>query len=88
MSYKIEFVKSAIKEFHKLPKDINQRVIKILNILKMDPLSEILKVRKLRGRENLFRIRVGDYRIIYSVENSETIIIFRIRHRKDVYENI
>jgi len=86
--YRIEFAKSACKEFQKLPNTIQKRIIKTLDILKTDPFNEILKIRKLRGRENLFRIRVGDYRIIYSVESSEMLFIFRIRHRKDVYENI
>ncbi len=88
MSYRIEFVRSAAKEFRKLPKDIQKRVLKTLQMLEIDPYSEVLKIRKLRTRSDLFRVRIGDYRMVYSVENERTIVIFRVRHRKDVYDHL
>ncbi len=42
--------------------------------------------RKLQGSESAYRIRVGDYRIVYSVEmESHSLVVVRVRHRKDVY---
>ena len=87
MKYKIELFKSAAREFSSLPKDVQARAVKIFNILQIDPFSEILKIRKLKGHRDLFRIRVGDYRIIYKIEEP-SILIVRIRHRKNVYENL
>ena len=42
--------------------------------------------RKLRGEQNLWRIRIGDYRVVYSVDDRQRIVdIVRIRHRREVY---
>jgi mRNA interferase RelE/StbE len=87
VSYSIEFLKSAAKEFKKLPKLIQSKTINTLKMVEVDPYSEVLKMRKIRGKENLFRIRIGDYRLIYAIENS-CIVIVRIRHRKNVYDNL
>ena len=88
MTYRIEFVSSAEKEFKRLPRDIQERLLKVFKILEIDPYSEILKIRKIQGRDELFRIRKGAYRLIYSMELSSKIVIIRIRHRKDVYHHL
>ncbi|HBQ20931.1 MAG: hypothetical protein A2Z91_08760 [Deltaproteobacteria bacterium GWA2_38_16] len=88
MTYRIEFVSSAEKEFKRLPRDIQERLLKVFKILEIDPYSEILKIRKIQGRDDLFRIRIGAYRLIYSMELSSKIVIIRIRHRKDVYHHL
>lgn len=86
MSYKVEFVSSAAKEYKKLPSDVQSRILTTLRILQIDPFAEILNIRKIRGRRNLFRIRMGEYRLIYSIENQSTLLIIRVRHRKDAYQ--
>jgi len=84
--YKILFQKSAYKEYRALPIDIKKRVDRVLEMLSIDPLSEVLKFKKIRGKENHYRIRVGDYRIIYSPQHDTLIIrVIRIGHRRDVY---
>ena len=84
--YKVVFQKSAYKEYKALPKKIKNRVDEVLEILSINPLSEVLRYRKVRGKENHFRVRVGDYRIIYSPVNEVLVVrVIRIGHRKDVY---
>jgi mRNA interferase RelE/StbE len=86
--YKILFQKSAYKEYQALPKTVRLRVDQALEILSIDPFSEILKFKKIRGKENHYRIRVGDYRIIYSPQKATLIVrVIRIGHRKDVYRH-
>lgn len=60
--------------------------------------AEVLKLKanpkpfgshKLSGGSNYFRIRVGDYRVVYEVnEKDKTVLLYRIRHRKDIYKNL
>ena len=84
--YRIEFVKSARKEFSQVPKEIRERVLEALDILSKNPFSEFLKIKKLKGADSLYRIRLGDYRLVYEVQNSVLIIIvIKIGHRKDIY---
>jgi mRNA interferase RelE/StbE len=59
-----------------------------LEILSIDPLSEVLRFRKIRGKENHYRILLGDYRIIYSPQMTMLIVrVIRIGHRRDVYRH-
>lgn len=45
--------------------------------------------RKLSGGTNYFRIRVGNYRIVYEIDEQEkTVLLYRVRHRKDIYKNL
>lgn len=86
--YKVLFQKSAFKEYQKLPKQVRSKVDECLEVLAVNPLSEILRFKKIRGRENHYRIRVGDYRIIYSPQNDHLIVrVIRIGNRKDVYRH-
>ena len=86
-SYSIRFTKSAKKEFHKLPKKIQARVVEALNVLATNPYSELLKVKKLRGEEELFRTRIGDYRLLYQVQGGKLIVlVIKIGHRREVYK--
>ena len=88
MKYQVNFFSSAVKEFHKLPKDIQEKALHVVDMLRIDPYSEVLKIRKLKGGEDLFRIRIGNYRLIYKIESSSSLLVVRIRHRKDVYKDL
>ena len=84
--YKILFQKSAYKEYKSLPQSVRLRVDQALEMLSIDPLSEVLRFKKIRGKENHYRIQVGDYRIIYSPQTAALIVrVIRIGHRRDVY---
>lgn len=83
-SYQIEIKPSASKELGKLPRQMAIRVVASIKELADNPYPS--GVKKLSGFDRTFRIRVGDYRVLYDIyENRLVIEIIRIRHRKDVY---
>ena len=83
-SYRIEWKPSAAKELKRLPRDIVPRVVKAVGELADEPFPS--DVVKLQGSQFTYRIRVGDYRVIYTVVTNVLVIeIVRVRHRRDVY---
>ena len=81
--YRIYFRKSTAKELEKLPKSELSRIVKNIELLAEDPKPQ--GCEKLSG-ETLYRVRQGDYRIVYSIQDNElTIWVVKIGHRKDVY---
>lgn len=83
-SYRIEWKSSAYKELQKLPRPMISKIVAAVADLSDDPYPS--GVKKLIGSERSYRIRVGDYRVIYEIIENELIIeIIRVRHRKDVY---
>ncbi len=83
-SYQIEFKSSALKELEKLPRQIIPRAIAAIKRLAENPYPQ--GVKKLAGFERTYRVRVGDYRIMYEIHEDRLIIeIIRVKHRKDVY---
>ena len=83
--YVIRFKKSAEKELERLPIQAIKRISKAIDALTENPRPTGSK--KLEGqKESLWRIRVGDYRVIYQIEEVIKIVeIRRIGHRKDIY---
>ncbi len=87
MAYRIEFKPSAAKEFSQLPKNIQKRIAAKVNTLADNPRPR--GVEKLEGRENRYRIRVGDYRVIYEIHNEVLLVlVVRIGHRREVYRGL
>jgi mRNA interferase RelE/StbE len=85
-AYRIEFVKSAEKEFARLPGRIRSKVTEALSLLAQNPYSELLNVKKLKGAAEVFRFRIGDYRVLYEVRNkSLVVVVIKIGNRRDVY---
>ncbi len=83
-SYTIEFTRSAEKDLRKLDRQIIPRVLSAIEDLQTDPRP--VQSRKLVGSDHTHRIRVGDYRVIYNIEDTLLVVsIERIRHRKDAY---
>jgi len=83
--YKIEWKHSAVWELKQLPKETISKILKAIEELTSNPFPP--KTRKLEGSEKSFRIRIGDYRIVYSVYSKTlTIEIVRVGHRKDIYK--
>ncbi|MEK6751628.1 MAG: type II toxin-antitoxin system RelE/ParE family toxin [Chloroflexota bacterium] len=83
-SYQIEWKNSAYKELQKLPRPMIAKVVAAVSDLANGPFPH--GVKKLVGSEFSYRIRIGDYRVVYEVfENRLIIEIVRVRHRKDVY---
>jgi len=80
--YTVNFKKSAVKELHKLPNAEISRIIKLIDKLSIDPRPRGCK--KLKGYRDLWRVRSGSYRVIYSIEDHILIIeVLEIAHRKD-----
>ena len=85
-SYKIEWKQSARKELKKLQKKTISRILQIIETLSDNPHPP--RSRKLHGTEYTYRLRAGDYRIIYSVYSAiVTIEIVKIGHRKEIYRS-
>jgi mRNA interferase RelE/StbE len=85
--YSVTFARSARKELEKLPPSAAQRVIERIEILMTHPRPS--GAIKLHGNKDLWRLRVGDYRVIYSIDDSTRVIdISAVRHRRDVYRDI
>ena len=84
MGFRIELTKAALRDLKALQKRDLIRIDAHILSLAETPLPR--GVKKLAGEEDLFRIRVGDYRIIYTIQEKESVIlIIRIRHRRDAY---
>jgi mRNA interferase RelE/StbE len=82
--YTIEFTSSAQKEILHLPVLIQQRLEPIFNNLERQPRPHGCK--KITGRLNTWRIRIGDYRILYEInDRANMILVFHILHRKEIY---
>lgn len=83
-SYNIQWKKSAEKDLLNIDHQQIPRIIKSVESLIKNPFPN--QSLKLHGTNKLYRIRIGDYRVIYQVNNNENILtIFYVRHRKDVY---
>jgi mRNA interferase RelE/StbE len=82
--YTILLSNHARKALGKLERLVQERIVVALDLLKSDPRPP--KAVKLRGEDDVWRIRVGDYRILYEVIDNELVVwIVRIANRKDVY---
>ena len=83
MSHEVRIIPSAEKEMNRLPSTVHARLSKKLLSLGDNPRPR--GVRKLSGREE-YRLRVGDYRILYVIDDSKHIVtILAVGHRREVY---
>ena len=82
--YAITFARSARRELETFDASIVRRVISKIDGLAQDPRPS--GSRKLQGEQDLWRIRIGDYRVVYSIDDRQRIVdIVRIRHRREAY---
>ena len=85
--YRIELVRDAEKFIRNQNKALQTKLIAILRKLAENPRPP--KATKLKGLYELYRVRVGSYRIVYTIEDQKLLIlIVRIAHRKDVYKRL
>jgi mRNA interferase RelE/StbE len=83
--YRIVFRKSAEKQLLKLPGPVGQKIIELIKPLSDNPIPA--NALKMSGFDNIYRLRSGVYRIIYSIENKELVIeIIKIGHRQNIYK--
>ncbi len=85
MSYEVKITSAAHRQLAALPKDILRRIDSKILSLADNPRPP--GVKKLKAEENLYRIRVGDYRVVYTIDDlTSTVVVVKIGHRSDVYE--
>ncbi|MDI6803018.1 MAG: type II toxin-antitoxin system RelE/ParE family toxin [Bacteroidota bacterium] len=86
-SYSIHWKESAKRDLRGIDRQQIPRIIDSVSTLSNDPYPK--QHRKLLGSESSYRIRIGDYRVIYQVNVHDKIIfIYHVRHRKDVYRKM
>ena len=84
MHYRIELKPSAARQLEKLPKAVQIKIGPRIDALSENPRPH--GVEKLAGAEDYFRIRVGDYRVIYQVQDRWLLIlVVRLGHRREIY---
>ena len=87
MTYRIEFSWPASRQFDRVSPQMRSRLARAIDALANDPLPQ--GSLKLSGQGDRYRIRVGDYRVIYSVRNDMLVIlIVSIGHRREVYRDL
>ena len=85
-SYKIEFKSNAWKDLKAIQKPFVKKISNKIYQLSVNPFPHGFK--KLKSSETIYRIMVGEYRVIYSINQSLRLItVYYIRHRKDIYKN-
>jgi mRNA interferase RelE/StbE len=86
VTYRIEFARKAARQFQDLPAAIQKRLKPKINALAQNPLPR--GVKKLEGEADLYRLRVGDYRIIYQVQDKALLIlVVKLGDRKEIYRH-
>jgi mRNA interferase RelE/StbE len=85
VDYRIEFARKALREFQNLPAQVKKRLKPKIDALGQNPRPR--GVKKIEGKENLYRIRVGDYRVIYEVlDKVLLVLVVKLGDRKDIYK--
>lgn len=82
--YRIEWKTSAVKDLRRVDREVIPRILHTIESLAEQPFPP--NVRKIHGTAQTYRIRVGDYRVVYAVYDDHLLVeIIRVRHRKDAY---
>ena len=82
--YTVKIKPSALEELKRVPGRVRDRIKTAVESLKITPRPP--GVRKIAGRENLYRFRVGDYRVIYEIDDEvKTVRIYGVRKRDEAY---
>jgi mRNA interferase RelE/StbE len=85
MTYEIIITKSIQKQLDNLPNNIQERVYEKFAQLAEEPRPD--GVVKLKGYDNEYRIRIGDYRLVYEIRDEQLIVLLvQCKHRRDVYK--
>ena len=83
--YRVLISRTAEKQLKKLPGDIQKKISAVIVSLGIEPRP--FGSKKLSGSVSTYRIRSGDYRIIYEIYDREVIVsVLKIGHRKDIYK--
>jgi mRNA interferase RelE/StbE len=87
VTYGVVFKPAALRDLRKLPEDVKRRVAVRIDALANDPRPH--GAEALQGEPDLYRIRVGEHRIIYKLEKKALVVlVIRVGHRREVYRKI
>lgn len=82
MRYEVEFRPSALRDIAGLTSNVAQRVIEKIEVMRTDLTGDVKRLRNFVPR---YRLRVGDWRVLFEVDQSR-VVIWRVRHRREVYD--
>lgn len=90
MSYRLLLHKNVTKFLEKCPAKQRQDIKQKLELLKQNPYSNTqLDIKNMQGYENLYRLRIGQYRLIYQVKQNELVIfVLKAGNRGDIYKEL
>lgn len=84
--YKLTFSLQAVRELKKVPKQTVHMIREKLELISADPYKPHSNVKKLQGRSG-YRLRVGDWRVIYEIDQEEIVIlVIKVARRSEVYK--
>lgn len=81
MNYQVEFKPKAIKDLESLPVEVQSRVFTKIELMQNNLTGD---VKRLTNYTPEYRLRVGDYRVLFEIEE-DVLVIYRVKHRKDAY---
>jgi mRNA interferase RelE/StbE len=82
--YRVEFTTPALKAFRALAEKVRERITPRIDALSENPRPR--GAEKLQGEDDLYRIRVGDYRVIYAIQDDRLLVmVVRVANRRDAY---
>lgn len=89
MKYAFRWRERAVRQLRAIPQPAALTILRALTPLGDDPRREDADVRKLAGYADRYRLRVGDYRVIYEIVERELIIlVVGVGHRREIYRNL
>ena len=87
MVYRVELSNAALKSLKNIPKKELERIGKKIDFLEKEPRPA--NVEKLSGYDNLYRVRSGDYRVVYRIFDARLfILVIDIGHRREIYRDL
>ncbi|MGW3410523.1 type II toxin-antitoxin system RelE family toxin [Streptomyces sp. NPDC000888] len=89
MKYAFEFTAAARRQLRTIDQTTALRILHALSRLGDDPYRDDADVKKLSGHDDLYRLRVGTYRIAYTIDDGKLIIlVVEVGHRRDIYRRL
>ena len=86
MTYRVEFRPAAARELRKLDRSARDRISKVISLLADEPRPPAAKMLTGDEAPRLLRVRTGDYRVIYSIEDDVLLVlVINVRHRREAY---
>ena len=82
MNYSVKFKPKAIKDLKSVPLDDRQRIVAKIETMQDSLVGD---VKKLTNFTPEYRLRVGDYRVLFEIER-DCIVVYQVKHRRDVYK--